>query len=112
MTTKRLWGRIIFLGLGFFAIAPVQGLYDSYMPKYLELFLLSGATIGLIMAMDNLIGMIFFPYFGALSDRTQTRWGSRVPFVLIGMPLTALGMILLPFGREIGLPAMLLASLL
>jgi MFS family permease len=44
-----------------------------------------------------IIAAIFQPYFGALSDRTSTRIGKRKPFLLIGMPLTAIFFLLIPF---------------
>ena len=37
-------------------------------------------------AVDNLV-------YGFLSDRTRTRWGRRCPWLVIGTPLLALGLI-------------------
>jgi maltose/moltooligosaccharide transporter len=111
MSNKRLWGRIAFLGLGFLALGPTTGLYDAFMPIFLAEFIASASVIGLIMGLDNLMALIFYPFFGSLSDRTETRIGRRLPFILIGMPLVAIGMFALPFGKEVGLPLLILASL-
>src|SRR5215213_3887886 len=112
MSNKQLWARTAFLGMGFFALGPVTGLYDAFMPIFLGKMVTSATLIGLIMGLDNLLALIFFPWFGALSDRTETRVGRRLPFILIGMPLTAVGMLALPFGRDLGLPLLMLASLM
>lgn len=110
--TKRVWANVALVSLGSFALAPVQSLYDAYMPKFLTQFIASSLLIGLVMALDNVVGILFFPLFGALSDRTRSRWGRRRPFILIGMPLTALGMMALPFGRQLGILPLVLASLM
>jgi hypothetical protein len=31
MSNKRLWAMTAFLGMGFFALGPVTGLYDAFM---------------------------------------------------------------------------------
>jgi maltose/moltooligosaccharide transporter len=113
MNSKRIWGRILLLGLGFFALGSINSIYEAYMPEMLSKLISASTVVGLVMGLDNLIGMIFFPYFGALSDRTESRLGKRLPFVLIGMPLVGLGMIAIPFGAATGVLILLvLASLL
>jgi Na+/melibiose symporter-like transporter len=41
------------------------------------------------MTLDNIVGMFLQPITGNLSDRTKSRFGRRMPFVLIGLPLSA-----------------------
>jgi len=40
--------------------------------------------VGIMMAIDNLAALILLPIFGRISDKTHTRIGKRMPFILIG----------------------------
>lgn len=84
------------LGFGFFAISLVWALYNSFVPVFLRNFITSNTLIGFIMTLDNYAGIIIQPTFGALSDRTNTRFGRRMPYLLIGMPLAAVAVSLIP----------------
>ena len=46
--------------------------------------------IGIIMAADNLFALFMLPIFGKLSDKTNTKYGKRMPYILIGMLASAL----------------------
>jgi MFS family permease len=94
-----------------FAVGAVEPTYSSFMPKFWSDFLTSSALIGMIMGLDNLLALTLLPYFGALSDRTQTRWGRRRPFVILGLACAMLGLIGIPIGRMLGGMPMFLASL-
>lgn len=37
-----------------------------------------------MMALDNLAALIMLPIFGALSDKTHTKIGKRMPYILVG----------------------------
>lgn len=101
------WGRTLLLGTGFFAVSVIASFYDSYMPKFYESFLSSSALIGLVMGIDNLLAWTVQPFISSLSDRTKTRFGRRLPFILVGFPVAALLLFLLPLGHEMGLWALL-----
>lgn len=90
------WFRMFALGLGYFGAQLVWGLYNAYLPLLYGTFIASNALIGLIMVIDNLAALTLQPAFAALSDRTETRLGRRLPFLLVGMPLTALFFALIP----------------
>lgn len=61
-----------------------------------ERFLASTALIGFIMTIDNIFGVIFQPLFGQFSDRTRTRFGKRMPYIITGIPTCALAFIFIP----------------
>lgn len=42
------------------------------------------------MANDNLVAIFMLPIFGTLSDKTTSKWGRRMPYIAIGMILSAL----------------------
>lgn len=93
---KMDYKKTFILGFGFFAISLCGALYDSYVPIFLSRFISSEMVIGFLMTMDNYAGLFLQPFFGSLSDRTKTRAGKRMPFLLIGMPLSALLVSLIP----------------
>ena len=43
-----------------------------------------GRTLSTVLAVGALVSMLVAPLFGALSDRIVTRWGRRVPWVVLG----------------------------
>ncbi len=86
---KLNYGKTFLIGTGFFASSLLWSLYNSFIPLILKDFITSTALIGLIMTIDNMFGVIFQPLFGAMSDRTHTRFGKRMPYIMIAAPLCA-----------------------
>lgn len=85
------------IGFGFFASSIAWSLYNSLVPVMLEQrFMLATTFIGIIMTIDNFFGVIFQPLVGMLSDRTHTRIGRRMPWILIGIPLCAIAFMFIP----------------
>ena len=77
--------RTILVGLAFLSICAFWQMYDSVIPKILtETFRLNETISGAIMALDNILALFLLPLFGALSDRTSTKIGRRMPFILAG----------------------------
>lgn len=87
------------IGLGFFTVSIIWSIYNVAVPIYLKNLGLPGVAVGSIMTIDNVFALIFLPIFGALSDRTNTRYGRRMPYLLIGIPLSAIVFFLVPFAR-------------
>jgi maltose/moltooligosaccharide transporter len=90
---KKTW----LLGFGFFSISIGWALYNGFVPFYLDNYLSSTALIGFLMTIDNYIALFLQPYIGNRSDRTNTRYGRRMPYLLIGIPIAALFYALIPF---------------
>ena len=40
--------------------------------------------VGIMMAIDNLAALILLPIFGRISDKTNTKIGKRMPYILVG----------------------------
>jgi MFS family permease len=89
------------IGLGFFTTGVSWALYNSYMPIFLRDYIESSIVIGFIMALDNIVAIFFYPLIGSLSDRIRTRFGRRMPFVLLGIPIAAVFFALIPFDKTI-----------
>jgi maltose/moltooligosaccharide transporter len=90
------------IGFGFMANILAWSLYNSFVPLMLEeRYIASTTIIGFIMTIDNIFGVIFQPLVGQLSDRTHTRIGRRMPYILFGVPVCALFFILIPMTRNL-----------
>lgn len=93
--------KTMIIGLGFFTVSIIWGIYNIAMPLYLQDLGLSGVAVGSVMTIDNFFALIFLPLFGALSDRTSTRYGRRMPYLLIGIPLSAVAFFIIPFAKHV-----------
>jgi maltose/moltooligosaccharide transporter len=91
------WGRIWWLGVGILGVQLTFALYNAFLPLLYREFIASRALIGLLMGTDNLVGLLLIPVIGAWSDRTETRLGRRLPFVVVGVPLAALSLLAIPY---------------
>ena len=77
--------RTILVGLAFLSICAFWQMYDSIVPLILtRTFHLNETFSGTIMAADNVLALFLLPIFGGISDRTDTRLGKRMPFILFG----------------------------
>jgi len=88
--------KTLLLSFGFFASSIAWSLYNSFVPQILAGLITSTTLIGLIMTFDNVFGVIFQPLFGGLSDRTRTRFGRRMPYIFIGLPICAVAFTMIP----------------
>ena len=89
--------RTILVGLAFLSICTFWQMYDSVMTLILtDTFKLNETFAGAIMAADNVLALFLLPFFGALSDKTSTRIGRRMPFIVGGTALAAILMNLIP----------------
>ena len=77
--------RTILVGLAFLSICAFWQMYDNVVPLILtNTFHLNETFSGAIMAADNILALFLLPIFGSLSDRTDTRIGKRMPYILVG----------------------------
>lgn len=109
--------RTCLIGFAFFGILLLWQVYDSWCPTFLtdifarRMYGMSSAElkagdadkilnvqwlVGIIMACDNLAALILLPIFGNLSDRTSTRIGKRMPYILVGTFVSAVAFPLIP----------------
>ena len=52
--------------------------------------------VGIIMALDNIAALFIMPLFGTLSDKTHSKLGKRMPFIIIGSVVTAIALPFIP----------------
>ena len=97
MATRLNYGKTFLLGFGFFGLSVVWGVYNAFVPIFLsEKFHLSPLVVGFFMTLDNIAALLIQPPVGAWSDKLRTPWGRRIPFLLIGAPITAVAFGLIP----------------
>ncbi len=53
--------------------------------------------VGIVMALDNIAALFIMPIFGNLSDKTHTKVGKRMPYIIVGSVVTAMVLPLIPF---------------
>jgi len=109
--------RTCLIGFAFFGILLLWQVYDSWCPTFLtdifarRMYNMSSAElkqsspenilnvqwiVGIIMACDNLAALILLPIFGRLSDKTNTKIGKRMPYILIGTFVSAIAFPFIP----------------
>ena len=77
--------RTVLVGLAFLSICAFWQMYDNVVPLILtKTFHLNETFSGAIMAADNVLALFLLPFFGTLSDRTNTKLGKRTPYILGG----------------------------
>ena len=94
---KLNYKKVIFTGFAFFLICAFWQAYDNVIPLILtNKFGMNQTWSGVIMALDNLFALFLLPLFGALSDKTNTKFGRRTPYIFIGTICAVLFFIFLP----------------
>ena len=98
--------RTFLIGFAFFGILLLWQVYDSWCPTLLTEIIKTklGRTdelevqwlVGIIMACDNLAALILLPIFGSLSDKTHTKIGKRMPYILVGTFVSAVAFPFIP----------------
>ncbi|MFA5036008.1 MAG: MFS transporter [Candidatus Izemoplasmatales bacterium] len=90
--------KTFFVGLAFFAICMFWQTYDSVITKILiDKFGLNQTWSGVVMALDNVLALFMLPLFGGLSDKTNSKYGRRTPYIVVGTVLAAFAFIALSF---------------
>jgi len=96
MKTKTNY-RVIMAGFAFMSICSFWQMYDNIVPLILKnSFSLNEVIIGAIMAIDNVLALFLLPIFGTLSDKVSTKYGKRIPFIILGTIAADICMFFMP----------------
>lgn len=94
---KLNYKRTFFIGLAFLSISAFWQMYDNIIPLMLQNTFGLGETLtGALMAADNVLALFLLPIFGAISDKVETGFGKRMPFIVGGTVLAVILMLILP----------------
>lgn len=97
MATKLNYGKTFLLGFGFFGVSIIWGVYNAFVPIFLsEKFHLDIRVVAFFMTLDNIAALFIQPPVGAWSDRLRSPLGRRIPFLIVGAPITAVAFGLIP----------------
>jgi maltose/moltooligosaccharide transporter len=96
--------KIFLLGFGFFGVSVIWAVYNAFVPIFLsQKFGLPVVWVGFFMTLDNIAALFIQPPVGAWSDRLRTKLGRRLPFILVGAPLSAVAFGLIPLAAVLPL---------
>ncbi|WP_424532477.1 MFS transporter [Sphaerisporangium viridialbum] len=94
-------GAVFWVAIAIFAQESVWNFYDAQVPASLRQYLSSAGLIGLIMGMDNVLGVIVQPWMGNFSDRRAHARTGRWPIILIGACVAAVPFALIPWSTSL-----------
>ncbi len=117
------WRRAFFLGIVIYAASIIAPVFDTFVPVLLQSghplwqnkstinarvvgFALAPSLAFFMMTWDNLINLFVHPWAGARSDHTEGGWGRRKPWIVVGVPIAAIGFIAIPFAPSLWLVAL------
>jgi maltose/moltooligosaccharide transporter len=100
--------RIIEMNLGFLGLQFSFGLQQGNMVPIYSWLGADEASLPILQLAGPMTGLLIQPLIGALSDRTNSRFGRRTPFFLIGAVLCSLGLFLMPMSSSLLMAASLL----
>ncbi|MGD8455130.1 MAG: MFS transporter [Anaerolineales bacterium] len=110
------------VGFGFLGISIVWPIFNSFIPIFLQAgnpeferqlleagrdipqvvgFGLGPSLAFFVMTWDNLINVFVQPWAGAESDKTWNRFGRRKPWIMIGAPIAAIALVMIPLANTI-----------
>ena len=102
----RAAGRLaLLLGVPTFALSQCLAVLSTYLPLLAVRFTSSTSVIGLLVGGEGFIAVLLPIWVGRLSDRTASRLGPRLPFLIGAAPVAALALALLPFAGALWIMA-------
>ncbi len=100
--------RIMEMNLGFLGLQFSFGLQQGNMVPIYSWLGANEASLPILQLAGPMTGLLIQPIIGAMSDRTNSRWGRRTPYFLIGAILCSLGLYFMPFSSSLLMAASLL----
>ena len=103
---------IFAMTFGFFGVNMAFSLQSSQMGRIFQTIGADPTKLGFFFILPPLAGMVVQPLMGKYSDLTWNRFGRRMPYLMVGAPIAALVMILLPNAGSFGFGYASIAALL
>ena len=102
------YGPLLIVGLGGLFFGVTGPLLSNFVPPLVRDALGEHrALIGTVMAIDNVLLLLLVPWAGAASDRASARGRGRLPIVLSGLVLAAVGMAFFPASARFGIAGLI-----
>ena len=107
------YGVCLCVGLGGLFSGVTGPLLSTFVPPLVRDVLGDHRTvIGAVMAIDNVLLLLLVPFAGAASDRASAAGRGRLPIVIGGLVLSAIGMALFPWSGRFGIGGVIAAIIL
>ena len=100
--------QILLMNLGFLGLQFSFGLQQGNMGPIYSYLGASQAVLPLLNLAGPVTGLLVQPFIGALSDRTRTKWGRRIPYFIGGALVCSLCLFAMPYSGSIAVAAALL----
>lgn len=97
-----LWAQVLGLAVLQGSITWMWVVYNLYLPKLLSGFSLPDEVAASVLAIETGLAIVLEPLMGLLSDRSRHALGSRLPFITIGIILSAVLFVGLPVIASLG----------
>lgn len=102
------FAQIINMNFGFFGIQYSFGLQQSNMSPIYKYLGADEANLPLLWLAGPMTGLIVQPIIGAMSDKTNSKYGRRTPYFLIGAIVCSICLFWMPFSSSLWMAASLL----
>lgn len=102
------FAQIINMNFGFFGIQYSFGLQQSNMSPIYKYLGADEANLPYLWLAGPMTGLIVQPIIGAMSDKTDSKYGRRTPYFLIGAVLCSISLFWMPFSSTLWMAASLL----
>ena len=87
---------------GDFAFTFFESIFSPFIPLYLKDFHASNKLIGIMTgSIAGLVNIFFLPNISQASDRYRSRFGRRIPFLIVVTPLAVIALVAIGFVPEI-----------
>jgi maltose/moltooligosaccharide transporter len=100
--------QIVQMNVGFLGLQFSFGLQQSNMSPIYSYLGADESALPLLYLAGPVTGLLVQPIVGAMSDRTDSRWGRRTPYFLIGAILCSLALLAMPYSSALWMAAALL----
>ena len=100
--------QIVQMNVGFLGLQFSFGLQQSNMSPIYSYLGAEESALPLLYLAGPVTGLLVQPIVGAMSDRTDSRWGRRTPYFLIGAILCSLALLAMPYSSALWMAAALL----
>ncbi|MCU0321481.1 MAG: MFS transporter, partial [Chitinophagaceae bacterium] len=100
--------QIINMNVGFFGLQYSFGLQQANMSPIYSYLGANESKLPYLWLAGPVTGLIVQPIIGALSDKTNSRWGRRTPYFLIGAIFCSICLFVMPFSSTVWMAASIL----
>ncbi len=102
------FSQIMSMNFGFFGIQFSFGLQQANMSPIYKYLGADEASLPLLWLAGPVTGLLVQPIIGAMSDRTNSKYGRRTPYFMVGALLCSLCLLIMPYSAALWMAASIL----